>query len=914
AEPRDRSEPDAVWAAKLVRAVECARGGVQRCVASLTRDGAAQRTAERVEAMRVLHPRGPHVLPLCPEDAPHIIFDKVEVAKLVGRWQRSTAAGPSGWTAELLAPLLGDDSCLEAVTLLVQLIANDDLDEHSRHLLTCSALLGIPKSDSDQLRPLALGELFVKIAAKLCFDLDAHHFPAMFEPLQLGVGCPGGSERAMQSVQAALEANPAHIAIHVDSAAAFNSADRAQMLAAVYAERRLHHTWRVYAFCYARPSLLLMLEHGVVDTVPSSQGGRQGCVLAGLGYANLFQAAYTACALGRAGTTVRAVMDDLALVGPPAEVFNAFAIYVEMAAARGVAVNRRKTCVQQPAGAPTPETVRLALEHGLPIFLGNRKYVGGYVGVDDEQGTQFVASKQASQSPLTRAIRDPAFPAHLALHLAKVHELPRPMFLLRALPLRVTSGPMAVFDADLRAALAQRLELPSPLPPSALVSLTQPVGSGGTGLRELRLIGPAAKWASAAALAPDLRAFEVAAAAPLPFMRDREAAYDLLRAAGVDVAPLGCASFADVPVTAEAKEAWGPFADARLLVLPRSADAIHTFYGGERRIPKLQRMLSLRVEGLQLEAFLASAECSDADRIRLASCRSKHACAWMFAHPQGTLLSDEQFAVAMRLRLGLQPLPFALPARCLLCNKDADPWHPLVCAAVRRRAVTTRHDRGMQLLGCFARSCGVLMRFEPKDLGSRVPDGELIFPRKVVLVDFSGVHSLAPSHLRTSRRPGQAMERRACVKHMKYDADAKAVDGMFAALVVDSFGSLHKEFVSLIDEIEDTATRGLGRPLPTRMTRATFLALFGSQWQADNAAIIAQWLGLCRRLRLRSISRWRSAPVPAPLSLCRELRDASNSDDDNAAFSDACHVSDIASFSVSNAPVQYAPTAPPCSS
>ena len=57
------------------------------------------------------------------------------------------------------------------------------------------------------------------------------------------------------------------------------------------------------------------------------------------------------------------------------------------------------------------------------------------------------------------------------------------------------------------------------------------------------------------------------------------------------------------------------------------------------------------------------------------------------------------------------------------------------------------------------------------------------------------------------------MERRACVKHMKYDADAKAVDGMFAALVVDSFGSLHKEFVSLIDEIENTATRAaLSRP------------------------------------------------------------------------------------------------------
>jgi hypothetical protein len=59
------------------------------------------------------------------------------------------------------------------------------------------------------------------------------------------------------------------------------------------------------------------------------------------------------------------------------------------------------------------------------------------------------------------------------------------------------------------------------------------------------------------------------------------------------------------------------------------------------------------VEGLQLDAYLASGECSAADRIRLASCCSKHACEWMFAHPLGKPLTDEQFSVAMRLRLGL---------------------------------------------------------------------------------------------------------------------------------------------------------------------------------------------------------------------------------------------------------------------
>ena len=468
-----------------------------------------------------------------------------------------------------------------------------------------------------------------------------------------------------------------------------------------------------------------------------------------------------------------------------------------------------------------------------------------------------------------------------------MHELPRPLYLLRALPMRVTTEPMAVFDAALRTALTHRLELPPLLPPSALVSMTQPVGSGGMGLRALELIGPAAKWAAAAAAAPDLAGFAAAAGSPLPCVMDREVAYHRLREAGVRVADPGCATFADVSVTEEEKKAWGPFADPRLLVLPRSADAFHTFYRGDHRIPMLQRMLSLRVEGLQLDAFLASGECSVADRIRLASCRSKHACMWIFAHPLGKPLTDEQFSVAMRLRIGLSPLPFALPTVCPLCGKHADPWHALACSAVRRRAVTTRHDRGMQLLVRFARSNGVLARFEPKDMGSRVPDGELIFPRKVTTVDLTGVHSLAPSHLHASPTPGKAIVRRGRAKHLKYDADAKAMDATFAALVVDAFGSLNEDFLKLVEEIEETAMRGLGQPPPFRITRETFLSLFSSEWQASNGAIIGQWLSLCQRLRLRGISR-RALPAPAAAAAQR-LREIDDDDADADASDDMFH-------------------------
>ena len=68
--------------------------------------------------------------------------------------------------------------------MLTQLIANNELDDQSRYLLTASILHGIPKPGRpNELRPLAIGELFLKIAAKYCLNLDKHELPGIFEPV-----------------------------------------------------------------------------------------------------------------------------------------------------------------------------------------------------------------------------------------------------------------------------------------------------------------------------------------------------------------------------------------------------------------------------------------------------------------------------------------------------------------------------------------------------------------------------------------------------------------------------------------------------------------------------------------------------------------------------------------------------------
>ena len=158
-------------------------------------------------ALETLHPPPleDQNIPAAPVTAPVIVIDKAKLKLLIRSYPKGLAAGPSGWTAELLLPLLEDDTCLDGIALLVQLIANNQLDPHSRRLLTTSLLLGIPKPGSDALRPLAMGELFLKLAAKYCHNMDKGNHTDIFEPIQLALDSPSGAERAMQRVQAAID-------------------------------------------------------------------------------------------------------------------------------------------------------------------------------------------------------------------------------------------------------------------------------------------------------------------------------------------------------------------------------------------------------------------------------------------------------------------------------------------------------------------------------------------------------------------------------------------------------------------------------------------------------------------------------------------------------------------------------------
>jgi hypothetical protein len=205
-----------------------------QCLVAASLPPFSERTMPALEALHP-PPLEEQSMPAAPVTAPVVVIDKAKLKLLIRSYPKGLAAGPSGWTAELLQPLLEDDTCLDGIALLVQIIANNQLDPHSRRLLTTSLLLGIPKPGGDTLRPLAMGELFLKLAAKYCHNMDKGSHTDICEPIQLALDSPSGAERAMQRVQAAIEANlTEHITLHLDCVNAFNTADRAVMLSGVW--------------------------------------------------------------------------------------------------------------------------------------------------------------------------------------------------------------------------------------------------------------------------------------------------------------------------------------------------------------------------------------------------------------------------------------------------------------------------------------------------------------------------------------------------------------------------------------------------------------------------------------------------------------------------------------------------------
>lgn len=232
-------------------------------------------TPATLATLRAKHPQGeedPFDLPL-PGAAlyPELPGEDV-ISRSISSFSLDTAPGHSGWSVNLLRLAAKSPTFVRFLYTLTAAIAAGTAT--GRSLLCAARLTPLLKSDNG-IRPVAVGELFYRLAMKAIFM--ANFRKDFLSANQFGVGSKGGVEPIIQAVQQAAEGNPQYPFSHLyalDSVNAFNSLKRRGLAAAV--RKHAPTLIRTAAWAHDFSAPLLVRSGTTVETILSSEGVRQG--------------------------------------------------------------------------------------------------------------------------------------------------------------------------------------------------------------------------------------------------------------------------------------------------------------------------------------------------------------------------------------------------------------------------------------------------------------------------------------------------------------------------------------------------------------------------------------------------------------------------------------------------------------
>jgi hypothetical protein len=211
-----------------------------------------------------------------------------EVMHVIRTFPPGSSAGPDGIRPQHILDLVtcqeNGSTLLASITGLVNSLLDGKCHPDVAPILFGGQLMALEKKTGG-IRPIAIGYTLRRIAAK-CANAHATAVLADYlQPIQLGVGTPGGCEAAVHAARRYAESMPAgHCIVKLDFANAFNSLHRDAMLQGV--EQRMPGIYKFCHLAYSRPSVLQYVA-GLV--ILSCEGPQQGDPLGGSLFCNTIQ-------------------------------------------------------------------------------------------------------------------------------------------------------------------------------------------------------------------------------------------------------------------------------------------------------------------------------------------------------------------------------------------------------------------------------------------------------------------------------------------------------------------------------------------------------------------------------------------------------------------------------------------------
>lgn len=727
----------------------------------------------------------------------------------------------------MLTSLLENDICRAGITALLQDILNGELPESARQLLLASRMIASVKPNKG-LRPIAIGELFYRLAAVIAVKKVAYIAGKLLQPHQYGVGVSSGAERILHSLQHELtDVSCKRVLLKLDISNAFNSCDRARILRELYDTPELSSLYRMADFAYSAPTELL-LEGCDGLSIQSTNGVRQGDPLSAVLFC-LYLRKLLKQVADETGVNIYAFFDDINVTGTPEQVTQALTIFQRELPKMSLQCNTAKSHVayfHDRDEDPLPRAMKKALaDADIQIHDRWMETVGAIVGKDEDairEGLANQLDKDSGRDAFFHRLTLAALTTSSAMQLLRQCAVPQLNYLLRCTPPSCIDGQAAKFDRLVQDAALIRGGISEGEASKEVVDILRaPLRKGAFGLTAATSTAPRAYLASMAAVstAPAFDAYQQPDSIPDTTLLHGWIDDSMKR---LRDSVLGDKTAKHIPCNA--------------------ASFIHHFrqpaHSGIRS--SLQTELSKLATTLNYTASKSEARSKKPmdggwALAHLHSISTPHAWSWKAVVPSSDdlQLTDTEYRLAMRNNLGLDP-GYAQPENCPNCSDQSsitdDPWHFLTCTKEMKQCVTMRHDAVVNALYRAVLAVGGQAVREPTGFGRHLrPDMRIVLRGQHIITDVAVVHPITPSTVKRGKGKLRVAKDMQQVKHRKYDQLAADQQAEFIPFVVETSGGMTPDAQRLLWIIAKAGEEQLGmwpkREVARQLTSAVAIAI-----------------------------------------------------------------------------------------